>query len=160
MRKFWAVMWNGKYLWRSWLRRETTEHRWSPAGSGSGPRQCLHSAQLHDDLGVVPGTGSASFQNNKFLPELFQTDHNQARPAGNADTASLWYCHMSELYSRYNWFIASAQLIPHHLWCQYIKRQQRHKLHSHRGMAQNWAHMMSKLDDITQASESAFSGVE
>ena len=68
--------------------RRDQEHRWSKAGSGRESAPALAAPKLRDDLGVVPGTGAASFQNNKFLPELFQTDHNQARPAGNeADTA-------------------------------------------------------------------------
>ena len=139
----WA-MWNGKYLW-SWLRRDQ-EHRWSKAGSGRESAPALAAPKLRDDLGVVPGTGAVSFQNNKFLPELFQTDHNQARPAGNeADTAC-------DIVTCLNFILGTIKFIA---WARIpiicdVNTSGDNKdtqLHSDRGMA----HMMSKLDDITQA---------
>ena len=100
------------------------------AKSGAGASllwPALTAPMLGDDLGVVPGTGAASFQNNKFLPELFQTDHNQARPAGNAaDTA----CDIVTSLNFIPGIIGSlpGPPVPHHLWCQYIRRQQRHTM--------------------------------
>ena len=97
-----------------------------------------------------PCTGAASFQNNKFLPELFQTDHNQARPAGNeADTAC-------DIVTCLNFILGTIKFIA---WAQSpiicdVNTSAENKdtqLHSDRGMAENLAHMMSKLDDITQA---------
>ena len=121
-------------------------YRWSKAGSGRESAPALAAPKLRDDLGVVPGTRAVSFQNNKFLPELFQTDHNQARPAGNeADTAC-------DIVTCLNFILGTIKFIA---WARIpiicdVNTSGDNKdtqLHSDRGMA----HMMSKLDDITQA---------